>query len=130
MIRCLQINQMKILWDHFKYKKTMKNNFSLTKTPQTSKKWKQMLENERIKKLLIELQKNKLYQNFQVVKAPDNGQVVFKINQHLPANERGLFLLELEEKLKSIIDQGITIWCEPVGDKSKLRNLRGVKIKT
>ena len=48
----------------------------------------------------------------------------------MPANERGLFLLELEEKLKLAVDQGITVWCEPVGDKSKLRNLRGVEIKT
>ena len=39
-------------------------------------------------------------------------------------------LLDLEEKLKNEIDLGITVWCEPVGDKSKLRNLRGIKIKT
>ena len=38
-------------------------------------------------------------------------------------------ILELEEKLK-LIDKGITIWCEPVGDKSKLRKLRGVEIVT
>ena len=39
-------------------------------------------------------------------------------------------LLELEEKLKKELDEGITIWLEPVGDKSKLRNLRGINIKT
>ena len=27
------------------------------------------------------------------------------------------------------IDNGITVWLEPVGDKSKLRNLRGIEIK-
>jgi hypothetical protein len=32
--------------------------------------------------------------------------------------------------LKSAVDRGITVWCEPVGDKSKLRQLRGVKIIT
>ena len=37
-------------------------------------------------------------------------------------------LLELEEKLKNELDEGITIWLEPVGDKSKLRNLRGINI--
>ena len=36
-------------------------------------------------------------------------------------------LLELEEKLKSVLDKGISLWLEPVGDKSKLRNLRGIK---
>ena len=108
----------------------MKNNFSSFKTPQTGEKWTMMLEKERIEKLTKELQKNTLYENFQVTKAPDNGQVVIRIEKVIPANERGLFLLELEEKLKLAIDQGITIWCEPVGDKSKLRNLRGVQIKT
>ena len=38
-------------------------------------------------------------------------------------------LLDFEEELKKSIDQGITIWLEPVGDKSKLRNLRGITIK-
>ena len=39
-------------------------------------------------------------------------------------------LEKLEEMLKSVLDQGITVWCEPVGDKSKLRKMRGVKIIT
>ena len=39
-------------------------------------------------------------------------------------------ILELEERLKSKIDKGITVWCEPIGDKSKLRKLRGIKINT
>ena len=106
----------------------MKKNFSQSKTPQTSENWKEKSEQERIKIISEELQKNILYKDLEVVKAPDNGQVVLKIEQIMPANERGLFLLNLEEKLKLTIDQGITIWCEPVGDKSKLRKLRGVKI--
>ena len=31
--------------------------------------------------------------------------------------------------MKESVDNAITIWLEPVGDKSKLRNLRGIKIK-
>ena len=50
-----------------------------------------------------------------------------KKNIFASMNKRGLFLLELEERLKSAIDKGITIWLEPVGDKSKLRQLRGIK---
>ena len=38
-------------------------------------------------------------------------------------------LLELESYLKENIDKGLTVWLEPVGDRSKLRNLRGIKIK-
>ena len=28
-----------------------------------------------------------------------------------------------------IIDAGLTVWLEPVGDRSKLRNLRGINFK-
>ena len=31
--------------------------------------------------------------------------------------------------MKADIDEGITLWLEPVGDKSKLRNLRGIELK-
>jgi len=107
----------------------MKNNFSSAKTPVTSQDWRKKSEKNRIDIVSEELKKNSLYKDFQVIKAPDNGQIVLKIERIIPANQRGLLLLELEVKLK-LIDKGITIWCEPVGDKSKLRKLRGVEIVT
>jgi hypothetical protein len=51
------------------------------------------------------------------------------VKETIPTNIRGLLLLDLEKKLKDNIDNGLTVWLEPVGDKSKLRNLRGIKIK-
>ena len=108
----------------------MISNFANAKTPLTGLEWKKKLEIERIELLNFELKKNNLYEGFEIIKAPENGQIVLKIEKIIPANERGLVLLELEEKLKLAIDNGITVWCEPVGDKSKLRNLRGVQIKT
>ena len=108
----------------------MKKNFSNLTTPITSQDWKRESEENRIKSVSKELKKNILYKDFEVIKAPDNGQIVLKIERIIPANERGLLLLELEEMLKSVVDKGITVWCEPVGDKSKLRQLRGVKIIT
>jgi len=107
----------------------MKNNFSSAKTPVTSQDWRKKSEKNRIDIASEELKKNSLYKDFQVIKAPDNGQIVLKIERIIPASQRGLLLLELEEKLK-LIDKGITIWCEPVSDKSKLRKLRGVEIVT
>ena len=107
----------------------MKKNFSNLTTPITSQDWKRESEENRIKSVSKELKKNILYKDFEVIKAPDNGQIVLKIERIIPANERGLLLLELEGMLKSVVDKGITVWCEPVGDKSKLRQLRGVKIK-
>ena len=106
----------------------MKKNFSNLTTPITSQDWKRESEENRIKSVSKEIKKNILYKDFEVIKAPDNGQIVLKIERIIPANERGLLLLELEGMLKSIVDKGITVWCEPVGDKSKLRQLRGVKI--
>ncbi len=108
----------------------MIENYSTQTTPTTTKDWTDRSVEERIKLISNELKKNKLYENFEPIKAPDNGQVVIRVEKIIPANERGLLLLELEQKLKSNIDVGITIWCEPVGDKSKLRKLRGIQINS
>ena len=106
----------------------MKKNFSNVKTPVTSQEWRKKSEESRINIISEELKKNSLYKDFEVIKAADDGQIILKIERIIPANQRGLLLLELEEKLK-LIDEGITIWCESVGDKSKLRKLRGIEIK-
>tara|TARA_Y100000590_G_scaffold457581_1_gene610527 strand:- start:24456 stop:24779 length:324 start_codon:yes stop_codon:yes gene_type:complete len=105
----------------------MKKNFSKVNTPETSDDWKKKTIKNRLEIIYQELKKNNLYKDFKVIDVPDNGQIVLKIEKKIPANKRGLFLLELEERLKSAIDKGITIWLEPVGDKSKLRQLRGIK---
>ena len=99
-------------------------------TPTPREDWLNKSEEDRKTIINLELNKSELYKNFKVIKALDNGQIVFKIEKIIHANERGLLLLELEERLKSKIDKGITVWCEPIGDKSKLRKLRGIKINT
>jgi hypothetical protein len=105
-------------------------NFSKIETFVPSVSWKQQTEIERITKIQIFLEKNILYKDLKVLKANNNGQVIIHVNTLLAANERGNYLLDLESILKKKIDQGITIWSEVVADKSKLRQLRGVKIKT
>ena len=105
----------------------MRKNFSKDITPETSDEWKKNSIGNRIRLIYEELKKNHAYKDFEVISAPDSGQIVLKIEKKIPANERGLFLLNLEERLKSVIDEGITVWLEPVGDKSKLRQLRGIK---
>jgi hypothetical protein len=108
----------------------MIKNFSNEKTPVIGENWKRLREEDRINSVHKCFQENILYKDFKVTKAPDNGQIVLKIEHHIPANERGVLLLDLEFVLKKKIDQAITVWCETIGDKSKLRQLRGVKIKT
>jgi len=102
--------------------------FSLAKTPTVSDIWKKKTDIERIALIKDYLKKNKNI-DLEVVRAEPNGQVTLKIEKIIPANERGVMLLDFEEELKKSIDQGITVWLEPVGDKSKLRNLRGITIK-
>ena len=98
-------------------------------SPKTSEKWKKKTNQDRIETINDHLNKYNL-NYIDVVNTEEDGQVILKIEKQISAGERGLMLLELEEKLKNELDEGITIWLEPVGDKSKLRNLRGINIKT
>ena len=108
----------------------MMKNFANIKTPSTSNSWINLTEDKRFSLIINELKKNQDLEDFEVHQASDDGQIVFTVKKTIPSNIRGLLLLDLEEKLKENIDQGLTVWFEPVGDKSKLRNLRGIKIKS
>ena len=50
----------------------------------------------------------------EVVQAPENGQIVLKLKVALGASERGIFLLDMEEKLKQKVDEesqsGVNLW--------------------
>ena len=61
-------------------------------------------------------------------RALDDGQVYFSFKKQVSSSIRGVFLLDLEILIKNKIDAGIIIWCEPIGDKNSLRNLRGIEI--
>lgn len=118
---------MPVLWGLFKMGI---NNFSNITTPLVSKDWINKRENERIESIYKVLKSYTAYKDFKIFSAPKNGQVVIRIEHLIPVNMRGPFLLDLESILKKEVDLGITVWCETVGDKSKLRQLRGVIINT
>jgi hypothetical protein len=120
------INLTRILLGLFKI--FMKNNYSKYKTQTPSENWIKMNKDERFKTLKKIIDSDIRYKNFEIFNTPDNGQLVFKIDENISVNERGLMLLNFEKKIKASIDKGLTVWCEPVGDKSKLRNLRGIKL--
>ncbi len=104
--------------------------FSEADTPLASIEWKNKSTEERINLIRKKINENEDYKNFQVIEADENAYVTLKIESVIPASVRGILLLKLEESLKNSIEKAITIWLEPVGDKSKLRNLRGIKFKT
>lgn len=99
-------------------------------THQVTEAWLAESADDRLNRIRFFLKAYDSYSMIEVQDAFDNGHVVLRIEETIPANERGLFLLELEERIKAEVDAGITIWLEPVGDKSKLRQLRGVEVKT
>ena len=60
----------------------------------------------------------------------DDGYIYVELLEPVIASKRGVFLLEFEFKLKDRIDQALTVWHIPQGDKSSLRRLRGVEVKS
>jgi hypothetical protein len=107
----------------------MIKNYANTNSLIVGDNWKKHKEEFRIEMINDYLKNNTLYKDLQVVKALDDGQVILKVNNSILANKRADMLLDLEELLKIAFDAGINLWCEVVSDKSKLRQLRGVKIK-
>ena len=98
-------------------------------TVEVTEKWRAMNEQERQQAVISFLSSQEKYKSIQVSSADERGHVVLLIEESLPPEIRGLFLLDLELKLKNHIDEGLTIWLEPFGDRSKLRALRGVSVK-
>ena len=103
-------------------------SFASNDTPLPGIEWVNMSRDKR-----VQLVKNSIHSfssktDISVVDALENGQVSIVINNLIDANERGTFLLNLEEFLKSKIDNGISIWHKAIGDKSSLRNLRGIEV--
>ena len=108
----------------------MKKEFTSEKTQTVTNFWTDLSDDKRRDLVNKELRKDESLNEFEVYQTLNNGQIVFKVSKTIPSNKRGEILLDLEDKLKKNIDIGLTVWFEPVGDKSKLRNLRGVKINS
>lgn len=105
-------------------------HFATLESPVVNEEWSYLSEDKRINLVNDQLKKNDVYRNFIVTQALKDGKITLRIEESIPASKRGVMLLELEQALKNSIDKGLTVWLEPVGDKSKLRQLRGIKIKS
>ena len=67
--------------------------------------------------------------NLELVKVTADGQVIVSFIKTPSAAIRGSVLLDLEAYLKRMLDIGITVWHESLGDKNSLRRFRGVEVK-
>jgi hypothetical protein len=103
-------------------------SFASIDSPSTGESWINMTREERIMLIQSSIQLFSKELDVNVKEAHEGGQVSIYINSSIEINDRGAFMLNLEEYLKSTIDVGINIWHEPIGDKSSLRNLRGIEV--
>ena len=99
-------------------------------TPITQKTWKLMPDIERINLLNEQIGKKQDYMSISINKTSESGQVLVTLDGKFTASKRGIYLLDFERYLKDNVDQGISVWCETIGDKNSLRNLRGIEIKS
>ena len=92
--------------------------------------WKQLSDRQRIEKIESVLQQAPIFSKISVTRALSEGQIFVEFSEPIPASFRGTLLLDFEELVKERVCMGLTVWCEPIGDKNSLRNLRGITIKT
>ena len=107
----------------------MFENFATLDSPSTSFRWQEMTNEDRLGEIQRCLAQGSWNERIVVRGGAANGQVSVVIDPPLAAAERGTLLLDLEEVLKREVDEGITVWCQPLGDKNSLRNLRGIQMK-
>lgn len=101
-----------------------------TPTPLVDTEWVHYDNQTRLNQINKVLQGTNFAELVSPTRTLDDGQIYFSFNKPVSSSLRGIFLLDLEIFLKDKIDPGIIIWCEPIGDKNSLRNLRGIEIIT
>jgi hypothetical protein len=99
-----------------------------TPVPSSDSKWFSLSEKKRIEMVVASTKNFPNIEKIDIKTALSNGQVSVEINESMDAAERGSLLLDLEDFLKVEIDNGISIWHIPIGDKNSLRNLRGIEV--
>jgi len=109
-------------------KKGIDLSYSNSDSPTTGIKWANMSRDKRVRVIEASIELYSSDIDLRVNDAQDNGQVSITINSVIEINDRGSFMLNLEEYLKRNVDFGINLWHEAIGDKSSLRNLRGIEV--
>ena len=101
-------------------------------TPTPGHPWRQLSDHERLVLVndTVIAWNASLNKTLEAVEAKLDGQVIIRLLEPVPADKRGTLLLDLEDFLKEAIDPGLVVWLEPFGDRSSLRNLRGIEVKS
>lgn len=109
-----------------------KLSYANVDTPTPSHTWCQLSDAERLAVVtkVVGTRMASLNKILVIVEAKSDGQVIVRLLEPVPAGKRGTLLLDLEELLKESIDPALVVWLEPFGDRSSLRNLRGIEVKS
>lgn len=107
----------------------MIENSADLESPIVSNFWRNLEPDERLKKVSEVCDSDTRFSPIHISRVLANGEIFINLVEAIPANIRGSLLLDFEAELKARIDAGIVVWCEPLGDKSTLRNLRGIQIR-
>lgn len=104
--------------------------FVSSETPTSSNDWLGLLPMNRQEIIREFIASDPRYSaTLSLVDARPDGQVVLNLNETVGVSERCDLLLDFEMLLKAGVDPAVTIWLEPIGDKSTLRRLRGIEVK-
>ncbi len=104
-------------------------NYADVNSPESSAEWRQIESDQRIELVANLICSRVDFQKIKVTRALPDGQVFVELVEPLPPAVRGSLLLDFESGLKTSVDQALVVWCEPLGDKSTLRNLRGIEMR-
>lgn len=101
-------------------------------TPKPSNKYTLLTDSERLALIskAIGGEVGRQFETIELVSAKSDGQVIIRLRDPLSADMRGTLLLDYEGLLKDLVDKGLSVWLEPLGDRSSLRNLRGIEVKS
>ena len=105
-------------------------NHASENTPVTGNHWINFSDTQRVNAINEIINNNDTFKNITINRALETGQVFVNLSEDVSVAQRGSFLLDFEEHIKIKLDKGLNVWCEALGDKNSLRNLRGIEIKT
>lgn len=108
---------------------SMFKNYSTIETPVPGQEWISSSQDKRVALVYNAWKGIDKFLNLAVIDCRSNGEVFVEMKEPMSSNQRGTLLLDAEQVLKNQVDDAITIWLEPLGDKNTLRKFRGIKVK-
>ena len=108
----------------------MFKNYADEDTLVTNRNWKILSDDERLDAINQIKESDDYFKDISINRGLADGHVFVTLNENFGVAQRGTLLLDFEEELKNTLDKGLTVWCDPLGDRNSLRKLRGIEIKT